>query len=73
MAELSPQAQAVLDAFLGDCENTGLQMDDLRENVAAALRAAANQVVPETHAGYARHSIRLCLLSIAYELEGSNG
>jgi hypothetical protein len=43
MKELSPQAQAVVDAFLGDCENTGLQMDDLRGNVAAALRAAANQ------------------------------
>lgn len=38
---LSPAAQAVLDAFLGDAENTGLQMDDLRENVAAALRAVA--------------------------------
>ncbi len=42
--ELSPAAQAVLDAFLGDCENTGLQMDDLRENVAAALRSAADEV-----------------------------
>jgi hypothetical protein len=47
MTDLSPAAQAVLDAFLGDCENTGLQMDDLRENVAAALKAAADQVVPE--------------------------
>jgi hypothetical protein len=37
----------VLDAFLGDCEHTGLQMDDLRENVAAALRAAADQMVPK--------------------------
>jgi hypothetical protein len=45
--QLSPAAQDVLDAFLGDAENTGLQMDDLRENVAAALRAAADQVVPE--------------------------
>jgi len=41
---LSPAAQAMLDAFLGDCKNTGLQMDDLRENVAAALRAVADQV-----------------------------
>jgi hypothetical protein len=47
MTDLSPAAQAVLDAFLGDCENTGLQMDDLRENVAAALKAAADQVVPD--------------------------
>ena len=45
---LSPAARAVLDAFLGDCEHTGLQMDDLRENVAAALRAVADQVVPIT-------------------------
>ena len=44
---LSPAAQAVLDAFLGDAEDTGLQIDDLRENVAAALRALADQVVPE--------------------------
>ncbi len=43
---LSPAAQAVLDAFLGDAENTGLQIDDMRENIAAALRAAADQVVP---------------------------
>jgi hypothetical protein len=44
MTELSPAAKTVLDAFLGDAENTGLQMDDLRENVAAALRAAADEV-----------------------------
>lgn len=47
MSELSPAAQAVLDAFLGDAENTGLQMDDLRENVAAALRAAITAVGSE--------------------------
>ena len=46
MSDLSPAAQAVMDAFLGDTENTGLQMDDLRENVAAALRAVVDQVVP---------------------------
>jgi hypothetical protein len=44
MSELSPAAKTVLDAFLGDSEHTGLQMDDLRENVAAALRAAADEV-----------------------------
>jgi hypothetical protein len=43
---LSPAAQAVLDAFLGDAENTGLQMDDLRKNVADAIRAAADWVIP---------------------------
>ena len=48
MTNLSPAAQAVLDAFLGDAENTGLQMDDMRENVAAALRAAADFLAYET-------------------------
>lgn len=47
MTELSPSAQAVLDAFLGDAEDTGLQIDDMRENVAAALRAAVDEVAPE--------------------------
>ena len=49
---LSPAAQAVLDAFFGDAEDTGLQIDHLRENVAAALRAAADQVVPEHREHY---------------------
>jgi len=41
MSELSPQAQAVLDAFRA--------VPDLRDcpSIAAALRAAADQVVPE--------------------------
>jgi hypothetical protein len=80
-APLSPAAQAVLDAFLGDCENTGLQMDDLRENVAAALRAAADQVVPPAleEEFHDRNQalpltkmveIRQKLLAIAAELEG---
>jgi len=81
MTDLSPAAQAVLDAFLGDCANTGLQMDDLRENVAAALRAAADQVVPEDYSSYTGHpehdfamearndSAREAILAIAAELE----
>ena len=80
---LSPAAQAVLDAFLGDAEDTGLQIDDLRENVAAALRAAADQVVPqcrkpmyadswEESAWTAQQDIRAELLAIADELEGAN-
>jgi hypothetical protein len=48
MTPLSPAAQAVLDAFLVDAENTGLQMDDLRENVAFALRAAADHLDAES-------------------------
>ncbi len=40
MADLSPAAQAVLDAFLkAPCDN--------ELSVAAALRAAADQVVPD--------------------------
>jgi hypothetical protein len=66
MSELSPAAQAVLNAFLGDAEYTGLQMDDMRENVAAAIRAAADQVVPEKLESY---GIRYELLRIAEELE----
>ena len=81
MTDLSPAAQAVLDAFLGDCEYTGLQMDDLRENVAAALRAAADQVVPKESTecqSFTNEAIRLNrmgtrskLLAIAAELETS--
>jgi hypothetical protein len=68
MTELSPAAKIVLDAFLGDAENTGLQMDDLRENVAAALRAA----VAHTQQHH-NHDLWKCdadeLLAIAAELE----
>jgi hypothetical protein len=83
MTDLSPAAQAVLDAFLGDCEYTGLQMDDLRENVAAALRAAADQVVTmRPHGGRAWSTEQVTaydvltkatdhLLAIAAELETS--
>ena len=76
MTELSPQAQAVKDAVIAlytdqqQIRDWGWRLD--APTVAAALRAVADQVVPETHAGFARHSIRLCLLAIAAELEGSN-
>ena len=60
---LSPAARAVLDAF-----NEGWNYkDDITEwNVAAALRAAADQVVPEKLESY---GIRYELLRIAGELE----
>ena len=48
MAELSPAAQAVLDAYeeaLSDFENYGPHYT--AAGIAAALRAAADQVVPE--------------------------
>lgn len=81
-ASLSPAAQAVLDAFLGDAEDTGLQMDDLRENVAAAIYALADQVVPKReiprYAGEnalvdwsTRDDVRDDLLRIANELNNA--
>jgi len=69
MTSLSPQAQAVLDAFLGDCENTGLQMDDMRENVAAALRALDEQLGYDVLGVRAVNSSQIRL--IAAELDGA--
>lgn len=78
MAELSPQAQAVLNAFRA--------VPDLRDcpSIAAALRAAADLVVPEEQERsilemqmWARISqrqrTRSQLLAIAAELEGADG
>ncbi len=79
MTDLSPQAQAVLDAANGasshgpdDCLN------ECRWIAAAALRAAADQVVPHEYltgvdaAVEARQLTRLRLLAIAAELENTN-
>jgi hypothetical protein len=46
----SPAAQAVLDAFLADWADSPLGQD--RQCLAAALRAAADQVVPEHREHY---------------------
>ena len=62
MTELSPAAQAVLDAVEDDC----IHPDDKHRIAAAALRAAADQVVPEKLESY---GIRYELLRIAEELE----
>ncbi len=72
---LSPAAQAVLDAVEDDC----IHPDDKHRIAAAALRAAADQVVPEEtwlgteepcYAYYCQWSItRRQLLTIAAELE----
>jgi IMP cyclohydrolase len=71
MTDLSPAAQAVLDAY----RSSHLSIN----NLAAALRAAADQVVPEEtwletkepcYAYYCQRSItRRQLLAIADELE----
>ena len=73
MTDLSPAAQAVLDAVEDDC----IHPDDKHRLAATALRAAADQVVPE---GYTEaydcclvimQEIRHQLLAIAAEMEGA--
>jgi hypothetical protein len=72
MTDLSPAAQAVLDAVEDDC----IHPTDLHHIAAAALRAAADQVVPEFwHEdndiyGETMQDVRGQLLAIAAELEG---
>jgi hypothetical protein len=76
MTDLSPAAQAVLDAFLKAPMGQSHVDDDLIA-IAAALRAAVDQVVPiprlpydsccDVHAA----AIRAELLAIAAELEAS--
>jgi hypothetical protein len=83
MADLSPAAQAVYDAaHVAD----SMPAASLADAMAAALRAAANQVAPETPHSEPddpemlkgiwdeRRTIRAELLAIATELEGgANG
>jgi hypothetical protein len=72
---LSPAAQAVLDA-LHTNNSTGPERFWARANAAAALRAAADQVVPVPKLPYDSccdvfaSAIRAELLAIAAELEG---
>ena len=71
--QLSPAAQAVLTAIHAAPDNT---RDSYRSAGAAALRAAADQVVPEpqgdptTWTQCAFLGVREDLLAIANELEG---
>ena len=83
MTELSPQAQAVLDAADAVLEQAGAPTWLVARGMAAALKAAADQVVPDA-ANYLRAAInsvdwwdahdqiRAELLAIAAELEGGN-
>jgi hypothetical protein len=72
MTNLSPAAQAVLDAYWDDAPLES----GARCGLAAALRAAADQVVPEELLkgsdpdAWLRDEIRQQLLAIATELEG---
>ena len=84
MTELSPAAQAVLDAAF--CAYWSAEQEAPNDEgmiAAAALRAAADQVVPEEPLHYgdqrwmferdARQACRKKFLAIAAELEGGNG
>ena len=70
MTDLSPAALAVLDAYYCDVPLVG------SKRLAAALRAVADQVVPETNgmfispAELQQEKTRDQLLAIADELEG---
>lgn len=76
MPELSPAAQAVLDAF--SASEGGVHLEGDPERIAAALRAAANQSYPIRIQGLGggywcyrngADAKRDCILAIAAELE----
>ena len=81
MTDLSPAAQAVLDAFLNTPGEVPMPMWDYGRDLAAVLRAAADQVAPSDAMEPRNYlpmalecqRIRAELLDIAAELEGSNG
>lgn len=80
MPDLSPAAQAVLDAVEDDC----IHPTDLHRLAAAALRAATDQVVPKDYisdqseilegfdvgAEFRNREIHADFLALAAELEG---
>jgi hypothetical protein len=81
VTNLSPAARAVLDAFVGDPTERD-ELEDDRRYLAAALRAAADQVLavqwegriePDTAHSLGVNWTRDALLAIADELEGSHG
>jgi hypothetical protein len=85
MTDLSPAAQAIVQAFDDRYELLGPLEDDWQEQcLAAALRAAADQAAPELpHSELddpeilkgiwgERRACRAELLAIATELEGTN-
>ena len=78
MTDLSPAAQAVLDAANNELDHAPWDVSYLaKPAVAAALRAAADQVVPETTTPWnstlflimSTPEVRAKLLAIAAELE----
>ena len=77
MSELSPAAQAVDDAYWKTINDKWNIYDRHRAKIAAALRAAADQVVPEMTAPWnstftpkiSAVDVRAQLFAIAAELE----
>jgi len=76
MTELSPQAQAVLDALYME-ELNGPQQMMARAHAAAALYAAADKIRFQDQLGLTAYGgfaqAQNQLLAIAAELEGGNG
>ena len=85
MTDLSPAADAVLDAYMANCGWLDGPLEKDYRCAAAVLRAAADQVMPMTpeptgakptaawHRWNVTGALRLNLLSIAAELEKING
>ena len=89
MSDLSPAAKAVLDAYKDARDGqyvNGEWIQDEAGQAAAALRAAADQVVPEEDVDEAEYhclqakwaaegeqDARMRFLALAAELEGANG
>jgi hypothetical protein len=83
MTDLSPAARAILDAFLETPGEVPMPGWNYGRDLAAALRAAADQVVPEppmlvpggrtyeeAWTATVQDAVRRQLLAIAAELEG---
>ena len=81
MTDLSPAAQAVLNAFLNTPGEEPMPGWNYGQDIAAALRAVADQVVPEVKEPHspleyelgcydARDDVRDQILAIADELDG---
>lgn len=70
MTDLSSAAQAVLDAFLKTPGEEPMPGWNYRRDIAAVLRAAADQVVP-SNGSRKNNEIRSELLAIAAELDNS--
>ena len=76
MTDLSPAAQALLDAFLDTPVDAGNYYATRSRQIAATLRAAADQVVPappyiDSCCEVQQSLIHVALLAIAAELEGA--